>query len=207
MHCVFGSFSFFRVFPGFPICSWGFVFPKCVVLLLYGSHLILFPFPLYCWIKECCSPLGRDSHESNPPGMFPQNHEMYYSAVWCVATLIIAGYRIIQVANKLYSLSFITQQIEEFAKDKLFSVVSCISSERGGAETLSKDCVKVLVRAWKQIIFWIRNIWSQLFFSAGEWWGHGFVLRSNLSNRSPTLLVTLFCTMYQGLVIFAPFFY
>ncbi|CAG7891074.1 unnamed protein product [Brassica rapa] len=46
------------------------------------------------------------------------------------------------VANKLYSLSFITQQIEEFAKDKLFSVVSCISSERGGAETLSKDCVK-----------------------------------------------------------------
>ncbi|CAN6991438.1 unnamed protein product [Brassica oleracea var. botrytis] len=46
------------------------------------------------------------------------------------------------VANKLYSLSFITQQIEEFAKDKLFSVVSCISSERGGAETLSNDCVK-----------------------------------------------------------------
>ncbi|KAF8103777.1 hypothetical protein N665_0185s0049 [Sinapis alba] len=46
------------------------------------------------------------------------------------------------VANKLYSLSFITQQIEEFAKDKLFSVVSCISSERGDAETLSNDCVK-----------------------------------------------------------------
>ncbi|XP_013620490.1 PREDICTED: symplekin isoform X2 [Brassica oleracea var. oleracea] len=46
------------------------------------------------------------------------------------------------VANKLYSLSFITQQIEEFAKDKLFSVVSCISSERGGPETLSNDCVK-----------------------------------------------------------------
>lgn len=55
------------------------------------------------------------------------------------------GYHTIQVANKLYSLSFITQQIEEFAKDKLFSVVSCISSERGGAETLSNDCVKVLV--------------------------------------------------------------
>ncbi|KAJ0234958.1 Uncharacterized protein HA466_0270600 [Hirschfeldia incana] len=46
------------------------------------------------------------------------------------------------VANKLYSLSFITQQIEEFAKDKLFSVVSCISSERGDAETLSNDCAK-----------------------------------------------------------------
>ncbi|KAL0875065.1 hypothetical protein Bca101_024770 [Brassica carinata] len=46
------------------------------------------------------------------------------------------------VANKLYSLSFITQQIEEFAKGKLFSVVSCISSERGDAETLSNDCVK-----------------------------------------------------------------
>jgi len=28
------------------------------------------------------------------------------------------------VANKLYSLSFITEQIEEFAKDRLFSVVS-----------------------------------------------------------------------------------
>ncbi|CAH8338242.1 unnamed protein product [Eruca vesicaria subsp. sativa] len=41
------------------------------------------------------------------------------------------------VANKLYSLSFITQQIEEFAKDKLLSVVRC---ERGDAETLSNDC-------------------------------------------------------------------
>ncbi|XP_010490570.1 PREDICTED: uncharacterized protein LOC104768323 isoform X2 [Camelina sativa] len=43
------------------------------------------------------------------------------------------------VANKLYSLSFITQQIEEFAKDRLFSVVSCISSERGDAETRIDD--------------------------------------------------------------------
>ncbi|CAH8269709.1 unnamed protein product [Arabidopsis lyrata] len=46
------------------------------------------------------------------------------------------------VANKLYSLSFITQQIEEFAKDRLFSVVSCISSERGDAETRIDDCNK-----------------------------------------------------------------
>uniref|UniRef100_A0A1J3J2M7 Symplekin n=1 Tax=Noccaea caerulescens TaxID=107243 RepID=A0A1J3J2M7_NOCCA len=46
------------------------------------------------------------------------------------------------VANKLYSLSYITQQIEEFAKDKLLSVVSCISSERGNAETLIEDCKK-----------------------------------------------------------------
>ncbi|KAJ4911512.1 HEAT repeat-containing protein [Raphanus sativus] len=51
------------------------------------------------------------------------------------------------VANKLYSLSFITQQIEDFAKDKLFSVVSCISSEKGGAETLSNDCVKPVIGA------------------------------------------------------------
>ncbi|XP_024011514.1 uncharacterized protein LOC18017266 isoform X2 [Eutrema salsugineum] len=48
------------------------------------------------------------------------------------------------VANKLYSLSFITQQIEEFAKDKLFSVVGCISSERGDGETLIDDCKKDL---------------------------------------------------------------
>ncbi|KFK24648.1 hypothetical protein AALP_AA8G006900 [Arabis alpina] len=43
------------------------------------------------------------------------------------------------VANKLYSLPFITQQIEEFAKDNLFSVVSGISSERGDPETLIDD--------------------------------------------------------------------
>ncbi|CAA7061832.1 unnamed protein product [Microthlaspi erraticum] len=46
------------------------------------------------------------------------------------------------VANRLYSLSYITQQIEEFAKDKLLSVVSPISSERGDAETLIEDCKK-----------------------------------------------------------------
>ncbi|XP_010423951.1 PREDICTED: uncharacterized protein LOC104708990 [Camelina sativa] len=46
------------------------------------------------------------------------------------------------VANKLYSLSFITQQIEEFAKERLFSVASCISSERGDAETRMDDCNK-----------------------------------------------------------------
>ncbi|XP_023635948.1 symplekin isoform X2 [Capsella rubella] len=48
------------------------------------------------------------------------------------------------VANKLYSISFITQQIEEFAKNSLFSVVSCISSERGDAETRIDDCNKDL---------------------------------------------------------------
>lgn len=96
-------------------------------------------------MKECCSSFGRDSHESNPPGMFPQNPEMYYISLLMCCHFINCGI-IIQVANKLYSLSFITQQIEEFAKDKLFSVVSCISSERGDAETLSNDCVKVLVR-------------------------------------------------------------
>ncbi|CAH2074601.1 unnamed protein product [Thlaspi arvense] len=48
------------------------------------------------------------------------------------------------VANKLYSLPSVTQQIEEFAKDKLFSVVSCVSSERGDAETLMDDCKKPL---------------------------------------------------------------
>ncbi|KAL1206764.1 hypothetical protein V5N11_002212 [Cardamine amara subsp. amara] len=57
------------------------------------------------------------------------------------------------VANRLYSLSFITQQIEEFAKEKLFSVVSCISSEREDAETLNDDCKQVLTCTPKQFIF------------------------------------------------------
>ena len=50
-----------------------------------------------------------------------------------------------QVANKLYPLSSISQQIEDFAKEMLFSVTSSDVSELTDAEGSIADSQKVLM--------------------------------------------------------------
>jgi len=51
----------------------------------------------------------------------------------------------LQVANKLYPLSSISQQIEDFAKEMLFSVTSSDVSELTDAEGSIADSQKVLM--------------------------------------------------------------
>lgn len=62
----------------------------------------------------------------------------------CIRAPVLYLRRFLQVANKLYPLSSISRQIEEFAKETLFSVMSD-ASEATDAEGSVADSQKVFM--------------------------------------------------------------
>lgn len=59
----------------------------------------------------------------------------------------------LQVANKLYPLSSIAQQIEDFAREMLLSVINVESSERADANGSTTEAQKVLLLSMGDVIF------------------------------------------------------
>jgi symplekin len=61
----------------------------------------------------------------------------------CIKAPVLYFWLFLQVANKLYPLSPISKQIEDFAKEMLISVMSSDASETTDAEGSNADSQKV----------------------------------------------------------------
>lgn len=122
----------------------------CLIILigdLINMHAIC--KKLYDWLisslssKECSSSYGGSAYEGNTSGMLRMlsKYITIYRSIfkWTFHLSII----IFQVANKLYPLSSISLQIEEFAKEKLLSVVDSLDSVTEGTENSNIQWKKV----------------------------------------------------------------
>lgn len=63
---------------------------------------------------------------------------------------------LLQVANKLYPLSSISKQIEDFSKEMLFSVMSGDATEATDVEGSFADSQKVFTYPWIYFFFFFK---------------------------------------------------
>lgn len=69
------------------------------------------------------------------------------------------------MANKLYPISSIAKQIEDFAKETLLSVISGDATERTDAEGSVTEMQKVLVFCFADMGFHMRPIQVYIFYN------------------------------------------
>lgn len=206
MHCVCGSFSFFLSFFRFFLYVVGVSYFPSVSSSLWLS-LNFIPFSsIFLNKRVLFTPWKRFAWKQSAWYVSPKPWDVLFRCLMCCH---FNNCGVSYFTGGKQALFFIIHYTTDWGICKgqaIFRSELHFFRERRSWNVEQWLC-KGICSCMKANYFLDKKYLVATFFSAGEWCGHGFVLRSNFSNRSPTLLITLFCTMYQGLVIFAPFFY